>query len=99
MQDITGYNKDKSNSVVLDHDSEFVNDLNDFYCWFDVENFSIENEEMKWKVIDEIPVRVPIQIHEHDVRRMFASLRTHKSPGPDGIYNQVLKGSVCPSVY
>ena len=92
MQDITGYNKDKSKSTVIDQDSEFVDELNDFYCRFDVDNYSHENEEVRSKVKDEIPDRgEPIQISEHEVRRIFASLQTHKSPGPDGISNKVLK--------
>lgn len=67
----------------------FANDLNSFYCRFDMCDF-ISQQKVALDSIDSIPA-VDIQISVNNVKQYFKCVNPRKSYGPDGVSNKVLQ--------
>ena len=89
MQTITGYKKGSQN---LELDTDFINELCDFYSRFDTHDFSVENiyvfELLNSKAKESSN---DLLVNVHDVRNLFARAKVNKAYGPDGISNKVLR--------
>ena len=84
LQTVTDYRRKSGvhQSIVC---QSFVNNLNDFYCRFDENDFSRENEELVKKLrtkVDESDGNRKIVVSEHDVRVILGRVKVHKAQNP-----------------
>ena len=68
-------------------DRELADKLNSFYLRFDVNDFSVEQRNLK----DNVTTDERVFIDKESVFRSLRSNKTRKSPGPDNISGHVLK--------
>ena len=87
MQAITGHRQKKQ---LPECNNDFANELNNFYCRFDSQDFTQENDLLK----DSLKINADhdiILIDEIDVNNMFSGLKINKASGPDSVGNIILK--------
>uniref|UniRef100_A0A671TU97 Reverse transcriptase domain-containing protein n=1 Tax=Sparus aurata TaxID=8175 RepID=A0A671TU97_SPAAU len=88
VQAITGY-KPKKYLMAVDNELDMANDLNDFYCRFDIHDFRVEQDLVHREISGMKCVDIDISID--DVKSYFRHVNPRKASGPDGICNRTLK--------
>ena len=85
---MTGAQTKTNSSLVTSDETKLANELNDFYCRFDSNNFS----DLKLKALSNISVGDSVlEITKEQVVRIFKKVNPIKACGPDGLKGQVLK--------
>ena len=69
---------------------DFTDELNNFYCRFDIRDFTAENTLLDNSLAN-VSLTDNVTINEADVRNVFSGLKLNKAVGPDGISNRILK--------
>ena len=87
LQKASGYHKDKP-KINVPNVSEFVDELNTFYCRFDMEDFHLEKQRLQDQLSH---CETSFTVKEDEVRDIFKKLKGRKSSGPDGIAPRLLK--------
>uniref|UniRef100_A0A9J7XIF0 Reverse transcriptase domain-containing protein n=1 Tax=Cyprinus carpio carpio TaxID=630221 RepID=A0A9J7XIF0_CYPCA len=88
VQSITGY-KSKKHPLVAENNFNMANELNDFYCRFDIHDFKVEQNEIITAVRDMKGIDFDIPMDE--VKFYFRRVNPRKACGPDGISCRTLK--------
>ena len=90
LKKIVGY---KEKQTVIDHENgnKYVNDLNAFYSRFDQHDFSSQHNEARCELNMTSSDDPIVTVEEWEVTRIFRSLKTNKSCGPDNVSGRVLK--------
>lgn len=81
-----------SNNVI--YEGAKANELNDFYCRFEVRDFSQEQETPVQNYASQAQISSvsdSITIDQHMVERLFSRVCSSKASGPDGISGRLLK--------
>ena len=88
MKTMTGAQTKTNSSLVTSDENKLANELNDFYCRFDSNNFS----DSKFKALSNISVgNSVLEITKEQVLGIFKNVNPLKACGPDGLKGQVLK--------
>ena len=87
---MTGYGGLKE-SVSVENESQYVNDLNSFYCRFDCLDFSTQLSELRQSLQGKSSQATMFTISEKSVLTQFKTVNTNKVCGPDKIKGKLLK--------
>lgn len=97
MQSITSC-KGKTKCGTIRNEQKLEDDLNEFYCTFDVKSDDLENTVIE----NNLPTAIScsntadrVVVNESDVRKHFVNVKTGKATGPDGVSNILIKRCSC----
>ena len=83
--------RERGNGRTEEEREEFVEDLNKFYCRFDVHDFTKEKEEICEALAEQAEKWVVPEVTVEEVEKVFRNVNPNKASGPDSISGKIIK--------
>ena len=83
--------KERGDGRTEEERKEFVEDLNKFYCQFDVHDFTKEKEEICEALEEQAENWAVPEVTVEEVEKVFRNVNPNKASGPDSISGKIIK--------